>query len=242
MVSNDVVFNEQTFPLRDNIHNDPADLWLLNDDVWDDIWNIPNIPCSVEPSNNPVDNIPPTEDQRPTACTTRQRIPVSQLGNLIVYHASTKTSIKTTPRSDDDKDKNCPKFSEAMRGPHRDDWFQAMSKEFSALQAHGVDTLAQPPANANILPGMWRLKRKQDEFGRITTYKAIWVAGGNHQIQGIDFESTYASVGLTDTLQTLYPLAAEDDIEMQSFDIKTAFLNGNMSHDDVRQVTGFCDP
>lgn len=90
---------------------------------------------------------------------------------------------------------------------------------------------------------MWRLKRKRDEFGRITTYKARWVAGGNHQIQGVDFESTYASVGLTDTLRTLYALAAADDLEMQSFDIETAFLNGNMSHDVyVRQVTGFRDP
>ena len=96
------------------------------------------------------------------------------------------------------------------------------------------------PEGANILPGMWRLKRKRDEFQRITTYKARWVAGGNHQIQDIDFDSTYASVGLTDTLRTLYSMAAVDNLEMESFDIKTAFLNGTMKHDVyVRQVTGF---
>lgn len=90
---------------------------------------------------------------------------------------------------------------------------------------------------------MWRPKRKRDEFGRITTHTAWWVAGGNHQIQGSDFESTYASVGLTDTLRTLYSLAEVDELEMQSFNIETAFLNGVMSHDVyVRQVTGFWDP
>lgn len=47
-------------------------------------------------------------------------------------------------------------------------------------------------------------------------------------------------MGLTDTLRTLYSLAEVDELEMQSFNIETAFLNGVMSHDVyVRQVTGF---
>ena len=66
------------------------------------------------------------------------------------------------------------------------------------------------------------------------------MAGGNHQIKGIGFDSTYASVGLTDTLRTLYALAATEDLEMAQFDIETAFLNGTMKHRVyVRQVTGF---
>lgn len=63
------------------------------------------------------------------------------------------------------------------------------------------------------------------------------MAGGNHQIKGVDFDSTYASVGLTDSLRTLYALAASEDWEMAQSNIETAFLNGTM-----RQVTGFRDP
>lgn len=47
-------------------------------------------------------------------------------------------------------------------------------------------------------------------------------------------------MGLTDTLRTLYALAAKDDLEMAQFDIETAFLNGKMKHRVyVQQVTGF---
>lgn len=47
---------------------------------------------------------------------------------------------------------------------------------------------------------------------------------------------------MTDTLRTLYSMAAVDDLEMQSFDIETAFLNGTPKHNIyVRQVTGFRD-
>lgn len=187
------------------------------------------MPCGVQPPIIPPDNAPPIENQLPPARTQRQRIPVPRLGNLVAYHVKTDSSSTLPLCNDDGAESDCPTFSKAMKGPNREDWFQAMSKEFTSLQAHGVGTLVHPPTGANILPGMWRLKQKRDEFGRITTYKARWVAGGNHQIKGIDFESTYASVGLTDTLRTLYALAAAEDLEMQSFDIETACLTMSMS-------------
>lgn len=169
---------------------------------------------------------------------------MSRLGNLVAYHTTTERSTEPILLTDDGTDNDSPSFSKVMKGPHRDAWLQAMSREFSSLQDHDVGTLVKPPENANILPGMWRLKRERDKFGRITTYKARWVAGGDKQIQGINFDSTYASVGLTDTLRTLYALEATDDLAMQSFNIKTAFLNGNMSHNVlyVQQVTGLRDP
>lgn len=51
---------------------------------------------------------------------------------------------------------------------------------------------------------------------------------GNHQIHGIDYFKTYASVGVKESLHALYALAASEDLEMQSFDIITAFLTGSM--------------
>lgn len=181
-------------------------------------------------------------DPAAAARPSQQRNPTSRLGNLVAYHTVSEAAVSPTTTDDDGMENDSPSYSKAMKGADRTSWLQTMSKEFSSLQAHGVGTLVEAPSGANILPGMWRLKRKRDEFGKITTYKARWVAGGNHQVQGIDFESTYASVGLTDTLRTLYSLAAVDDLEMQSFDIETAFLNGTMSHDVyVRQVTGFRD-
>lgn len=51
---------------------------------------------------------------------------------------------------------------------------------------------------------------------------------GNHQIWGIDYFETYASVRVKESLNTLYAMAASKNLEVESFDIITAFLTGSM--------------
>lgn len=77
-------------------------------------------------------------------------------------------------------------------------------------------------------------------MGNVTKYKARWVILGNHQIHGINCFETYALVGVKESLHTLYVLAASEDLEMNSFDIITAFLTGSMDEPvHTVQVSGF---
>lgn len=171
IVSNDVVFNEKHFPLRDNVHNDPSDLSIQHNEVWDEIWEIPGKPHRTPSASQP--NPPTPSSDTPTQTRpARQQIPTTRLGNLVAYHTMSEAVTAAVSSVDDGADHDSPTYSSAMKGQHRDEWLQAMNREFSSLQAHGVGTLVEPPRGANILPGMWRLKRKRDEFGRVTTYKA----------------------------------------------------------------------
>jgi hypothetical protein len=118
-----------------------------------------------------------------------------------------------------------------------------LQEEFNSLTQHNIVQLVDLPVGAHVIGGMWRLKIKRYQFGKIINHKARWVAFGNHQIPGIDFDQTYASVGLSDTLRILFTLAVHQDLEMEQFNIATAFLNGQMEHDVyIRQVTGFEHP
>lgn len=66
------------------------------------------------------------------------------------------------------------------------------------------------------------------------------MALGNHQVEGISFKETYASVGRTDTLRLLIAIAAYMRCRVFSFDIITAFLHGIMKEKAyVCQVRGF---
>lgn len=90
---------------------------------------------------------------------------------------------------------------------------------------------------------MWRLTRKRDEHNRITRHKARWVAFGNHQIKGLDYEETYASVGSVNSLRILIAMTAGNEWTVWQFDIVTAFLNGKMTEDVyIRQVKDFEHP
>lgn len=245
IVSNYVTFNEDAFPLRESDKAATKELTILNDESWDEAWDSQVLQQPThENHQNEKDQQQNDPPHQKTPCRPqRQHQQVEHFGNLIGY--LTTTDLTHTPPSSNDNgpENDEPSYSKAIKGPNRDDWISAMSDKYTSLQLHSVGQLVEPPPNANILPGMWRLKRKCDEFGRITKYKARWVAGGNHQIKGVDFDLTYASVDLTETLQSLYAIAAFDNLEIAQFDIETAFLNGKMKHRVfVQQVTGFRDP
>lgn len=129
-----------------------------------------------------------------------------------------------------------------MNGPDRELWKAAMDAEFEAFTQHNVGTLVDEPKGANVLGVMWIFSRKRDEHHRVIKHKARWVIFGNHQIHGVDFFDTYASVGKSDSLRILLSITATSGWDILQFDIVTAFLNGDMKdlvH--CRQVRGYRD-
>lgn len=194
IVSNNVVFNEHSFPLRDIDKTATEELTILNDESWDEAWestvtnqNTVNKNTHHETTlenNEPAHQAPDPAPRNPSRRSNRDRQAVEHFGNMIGYHAVSELNQNPISSHDDGPENDEPSHSAAIKGPNRKDWFSAMSDEFSSLQLHNVGKLVEPPPGANILPGMWRLKGKRDEFGKIIKYKARWVAGGNHQIKG----------------------------------------------------------
>lgn len=127
-----------------------------------------------------------------------------------------------------------------MASPDKAAWQKAMQDKYDSLNQHSVGTLVDPPPDANVLGGMWIFSKKRDENNRVVRFKARWVVFGNHQIKGLDYNDTHASVGLTDSLRILFAIAAHLKMTVCQFDVVTAFLNGDMG-DTVyaKQVTGF---
>lgn len=103
--------------------------------------------------------------------------------------------------------------------------------------------LVDPLPQANILGGMWRLAQKRDKDNHIVWYKARWVAFGNHQVEGLNYDETYASVGSVNSLRILLAIVAGLNWVVWQFDVVTAFLNGKMTVDVyVKQVRNFEHP
>lgn len=139
----------------------------------------------------------------------------------------------------EDSDGN-PSYEKAMAGPDQARWLKAMESEWESFCVHNVDTLVEPPKDANIWGGMWVLSRPRDEHHRIIKHKVRYVISGNHQVYGLDFEDTYASVGKSDSMRIILATASAMGFHIIQFDITTAFLNGDM-RDTVYccQVRGF---
>jgi hypothetical protein len=89
----------------------------------------------------------------------------------------------------------------------------------------------------------WVFRNKQDENGVITRNKARLVAQGFTQVEGLDFEETYAPVARLEAIQMLLAYAAHHNFKLYQRDVKSAFLNGPIQKlVYVEQPPGFKDP
>ena len=83
-----------------------------------------------------------------------------------------------------------------------------MRAEIGALEKNGTWTLVPTPRHKTPLGSKWVYKIKRKSDGSIERYKARLVIFGNHQVEGIDYNETFAPVVKLTTVRTLLAVAA----------------------------------
>ena len=133
-------------------------------------------------------------------------------------------------------------LADAKRRPDWPRWEEGIRKVLATLQAAGTWELADLPTGANLVGSKWVFRAKKDAAGNIVRYKARLVAQGYSQVPGVDYFDTYAPVANLASIRTVLALAARLDLELHQIDIKGAYLNGELTTDEViymRQPPGF---
>ena len=116
----------------------------------------------------------------------------------------------------------------------------AMCVEYDAIVKNGTWSLCDLPLDKKAIDTKWVYKLKCKLDGSVDHYKARLVAKGYAQQKGIDFDKTFAPTCSMTTIRSIYALAAHHGWNVHQFDIKTAFLNGDL-HEEmyVTQPHGF---
>jgi hypothetical protein len=83
-----------------------------------------------------------------------------------------------------------------------------------------------PHPNQNVVGTKWVFYNKQDEHGVVTRNKARLVAKGYSQVEGLDFDETYAPVVRLESIRILLAYATYHGFKLYRMDVKSAFLNG----------------
>ena len=103
-------------------------------------------------------------------------------------------------------------------------------------------TLVSRPKDTNVIGTKWIFKNKLDASGNITRNKARLVAQGYIQIEGIDFDETFAHVARIKSIRLLLAIACLLGFKLFQMDIKRAFLNKILNEKVyVEQPKGFED-
>lgn len=77
----------------------------------------------------------------------------------------------------------------------------------------------------------WVFRIKYNVDGSIQKRKARLVVKGYSQMPGIDFDETYTPVARFETVRIFLALAAQLQLPVYQFDVKSAFLNGTLEEE-----------
>jgi hypothetical protein len=106
-----------------------------------------------------------------------------------------------------------------------------MNAEINALELNKTWIFVDPPANIKPIGSkrVYKVKHKADDT--IEKCKAILVAKGYNQVEGLYFFDTFSPLAKITTVRTLIALASIKSWHLHQFDINNAFLPGEITED-----------
>ena len=87
------------------------------------------------------------------------------------------------------------------------DWINSMHEEFHQFIQNDVWELVPRKKDVNVIGTKWIFKNKFDEHGIVIRNKSRLVAQGYTQVEGVDFDGTFAPVARLESIRILLAIA-----------------------------------
>ena len=113
-------------------------------------------------------------------------------------------------------------FEEGVEDPA---WVDAMVEEYDSIVRNSAWEIVPRLEGKLVVGSRWIYKVKQAVDGSVEKYKARFFSQGFSQIEGIDYEETFAPVARYSSIRTILSLRAQMGWHIHQMDVKIAFLN-----------------
>jgi hypothetical protein len=128
-------------------------------------------------------------------------------------------------------------FDEASQ---HDDWIRAMNEELDHIEKNNTCELVPRPKDKNVIGSKWVFKNKMNEKGQVVRNKARLVYKGYAQVEGQDFDETFAPVARLEAIRMFISYSCHKNFKFYHMDVKSSFLNGDLEEEVyMEQPEGF---
>lgn len=118
-------------------------------------------------------------------------------------------------------------YEEAVTGNNGQNWKKAIEEELRSHENNNTWTITERTGKKPITC-KWVFCIKKNKEGGIERYKARLCARGFTQVKDLDYKETFSPTTRYDSIRILLSIAAREDLEVEQFDVKTAFLYGEL--------------
>ena len=154
-----------------------------------------------------------------------------------IHKPNTKHSLLTI------KHQSTPLIPTTVTQALRDEqWRNAMGEEMDAQIRNRTYDLVPSHPSQHVISTKWLFSHKYFPDGTLKRHKAIWVARGHRQQQGIDYSETFSPVVKSLTIRLVLQLAVSRAWQIKQLDVNNAFLQGTLTDEVyVSQPPGYVD-
>lgn len=121
---------------------------------------------------------------------------------------------------------------QVMKTPFREEFLKAEQRELQALQKHQTYKAVNRSKCRQVpITCRWCYDVKRDSENNIILFKARLVAHGFKQVEGVDYNETFAATAQMKSFRVMLALTQLLGLRMTQIDISNAFLHGNLEEE-----------
>lgn len=153
---------------------------------------------------------------------------INKVQEKISFHDAAESHIPAEKIKKFDAPPTPKSLQEAISGIFGKYFKKAMLVEIKSLEDKGVWEIVPKPKDKKLIRSKWVYAYKTDQDDYITRFKARLVAQGFSQVEGEDYDATFAPVVKIRSVRLLLALALHHDLHIEQLDVETAYLYGEL--------------